>query len=76
MNKYQRVEGHSNLVRDKSTGAILNTNTTEIARAKKLKEARLQETKKLESLSDRVDSLQNDMIQIKDLLFRLIEDKK
>jgi len=76
MNKYQRVEGHSNLVRDKSTGAILNTNTTEIARAKKLKEARLQETKKLESLSDRVDSLQNDMNQIKDLLFRLIEDKK
>mgnify|MGYP005737967331 FL=1 len=34
--KHVKVKGHTNLVRDKRTGAILNTNRNEIARARKI----------------------------------------
>ena len=35
--KYQRVEGHPNLVRDSSSGAVLNINATNGSAAKKRK---------------------------------------
>ena len=34
--KHVQVQGHTNLVRDKRTGAILNTNRNEIVRARKI----------------------------------------
>ena len=33
--KYQRVEGHPNLIRDSSSGAVLNINATNGSAAKK-----------------------------------------
>ena len=41
-----RVKGHTNLVRDKRTGAILNTNRNEIARARKIKDIKNKELSK------------------------------
>jgi len=74
--KHVRVQGHTNLVRDKRTGAILNTNRNEIARAKKIKSIKNKETEVIKNLSSDVDTLKNDMKDIKELLFRLVEDKK
>jgi hypothetical protein len=74
--KHVQVQGHTNLVRDKRTGAILNTNRNEIARAKKIKSIKNKETEVIKNLSSDVDTLKNDMKDIKELLFRLVEDKK
>lgn len=71
MNKHLKVEGHANLVRDSRTGAILNTNTTEIERARKLKQVSEERQEHINSLTEEVKGLKEDMNQIKELLFKL-----
>ena len=73
--KHVQVEGHTNLVRDKRTGAILNTNRNEIARARKIKDIKNKETEVIQNLSQDVDVLKKDMKEIKELLISLVEDK-
>lgn len=74
MERYQKVQGYNNLVRDKKTGTILNTNKNEIVQARKLKETRQREKQKIESLTEEVSNLKQDIDEIKSLLFRLVED--
>lgn len=69
-----KVEGFSDLVRDKRTGAVININRTEsdLARQRKYNwRAQLQEQKQLKS---DVDQLKNDISDIKDLLTQLVEN--
>ena len=67
------VKGHTNLVRDSRTGAILNTNKNEIQRSRKLKAVQQEKEQNITRLSKEVDTLRDDVKQIKDLLFRLVE---
>lgn len=69
--KFKRVEGHNNLVRDSRTGAILNTNTTEIERARKLKQISDERQEHINSLTEEVKGLKEDMNQIKQLLLNI-----
>ena len=55
------VEGHSNLFRDKNTGAIVNTDSSGYAQYKKLKQRRQTEREEL-------DILKKDIEEIKSLL--------
>lgn len=71
MKRHLKVEGHTNLVRDSRTGAILNTNTTEIERARKLKQVSEERQNHINSLTEDVKGLKEDMYQIKELLFKL-----
>ena len=69
-----KVEGFSDLVRDKKTGAVVNINRTEsdLARQRKYNwRAQLQEQEQLKS---DVDQLKNDISDIKDLLTQLVEN--
>jgi hypothetical protein len=75
MNNHLKVEGHNNLVRDRRTGAILNTNKTEIQRARTQKIAQKEKEHQLLTLTNEVDTLRDDVKLIKELLFRLVEDK-
>lgn len=63
---YLKVEGNSNLVRDTSTGAILNINKDEISAARKRKLERRQKEQEI------VD-LKNEVSEIKNMLNKLIE---
>ena len=76
MSRYQKVDGHTSLARDTRTGAIINTNRSEIARARKRKEAKKLEAERLDTLSKEVSSLQSEISEIKDLLVRLVENKE
>ena len=49
---YKDVEGHSNLVRDTSTGAILNINKDEITAARKRKLERRKKEQEFEDLKN------------------------
>ena len=63
---YVKVEGHKNFVRDRRSGAIINTNKEEIAAAKRRKAERLSRDKQLNDLKDEVGD-------IKKMLTKIIE---
>jgi hypothetical protein len=60
-NDFIPVEGHSNLFRDKETGAIVNTDTSGYAQYQKMKQKRLNERREL-------DIIKSDIEEIKSLL--------
>jgi len=63
---YKKVEGYESLVRDLSTGAILNINKDEISAARKRKLERRQKEKEFEDLK-------NEVSDIKIMLTKIIE---
>ena len=64
--RYIQVEGNSGLVRDKTTGAILNSNSTEIQKARLKKNKEKQQEQEIQELK-------KDVSEIKVLLTKLIE---
>tara|TARA_B100001248_G_C27397174_1_gene466414 strand:+ start:1598 stop:1819 length:222 start_codon:yes stop_codon:yes gene_type:complete len=56
---YIKVEGHSSLVRDLDTGAILNINKDEINAARKRKLERRHKEKEFEDLKNEVGDIKN-----------------
>jgi hypothetical protein len=75
MKSHIKVEGHNNLVRDRRTGVLLNTNKAEIDKARKISKSNQEKQNHIEYLSKEVKGLKEDMTQIKELLFRLVEDR-
>jgi len=63
---YIEVEGHPGLVRDKNTGAILNTNEQEVEAARARKKAWKEKQKEL-------DELKNDVSELKDMMKQILE---
>ena len=63
---YIPVEGHTNLVRDAATGAIINIDKSKASKARKAREAVLREKEELAELK-------NDVAEIKSLLKQLLE---
>lgn len=69
MNKYHiGVEGHSGLVRDTRSGAIINTNTNDIAKARHRKKVWKEQQEELESL-------RNDVAMMKEMMQQILEGK-
>ena len=65
-NRYIQVEGNPSLVRDRESGAILNSNVSEIKRQKEIKEKNLLKEQELVELKEEVSEL-------KDLVKQLVE---
>lgn len=63
-----KIDGHSGLVRDKNSGAILNINSNEINLARERKALRKQKDQEFENLK-------NEVSEIKELLLKLVEKK-
>jgi len=72
MSRYVPVKGHSGLVRDKETNAIINTDRSAIQRAREQKELRKQKQLQEKKLKNKVDTLESDVSEIKQLLRELI----
>jgi hypothetical protein len=73
MAKFQKVQGNTGLIRDKTSGAILNINTSEATRARIRKYERAQQKEKDLQLKQEVESIKQDVSEIKDLLNRILE---
>jgi wobble nucleotide-excising tRNase len=75
MNKFLKVEGHAGLVRDTTTGAILNNNRTEyevyLATRRKA-EAREAE---ISQHTEDINNIKNELQDIKMLLQQLVSTK-
>ena len=69
---FLHVEGHPDLVRDTSSGAILNTKATPPGTAAK---ARKKRNEQIDTLKDEVDVLRSDLSEIKSLLHKLLEHR-
>jgi len=71
--KYLKVEGKSNLVRDTETSAIINTDTSGyhayIANRKKL----LSDKERIDKLETQVSDIKGDLSEIKDLLLKALK---
>lgn len=71
--QHLKVEGHTDLVRDTNTGAVVNINRPEAALARERKHTWRLQQQEQEQLKTDVDQLKNDMSDIKDLLTKLVE---
>jgi len=65
-NRYIQVEGNPSLVRDRESGAILNSDVSEIKRQKEIKRKNLLKEQELVELKEQVSEL-------KDLVKQLVE---
>ena len=63
---YLKIEGNSNFVRDTESGAIININTSEFEKMKKIRENRKKK-------DNEIVELQNEVSEIKSLLKQLLE---
>lgn len=69
MKKYAKVEGHSSLIRDLQTNAIINTDYISSKQYDSVKKKRQEEKTRLEKL-------ENDINDIKTLLQQLLNDPR
>ena len=74
MNKYVKVKSDVSLVRDVNSNAIISKNQSEFDKFIKLSEKKYAEKKKFDNMRSDLDSLKEDMKEIKTLL-RNIMDK-
>ena len=63
---YKKVEGHSDLIRDLETNAVINTNKTAYQDYLKMREEKLNE-------KQRLDNMENEIGEIKSLLHKLLD---
>lgn len=69
---YSKVEGHTNLIRDESTKAIINTNLSEYQNYINLKKSKENDVSKIKNLESDMENMKNDLNEIKDLLRSLV----
>ena len=63
-----KVEGHSNLIRDESSNAILNVNSSEYNQYLSQRAKRKQGTNRIDNMENDLKSLKDDINEIKSLL--------
>ena len=68
MNKYVKVKSDVSLVRDVDSNAIISKNQSEFDKFIKLSEKKYAEKKKFDNMRSDLDSLKQDMNEIKTLL--------
>jgi chaperonin cofactor prefoldin len=73
---HSKVEGHSNLVRDEKTNAILNTNMNDYNHYIKLKKVKEDSNKRVENLESDMNVIKSDLQEIKTLLGNLLNGSK
>jgi phosphoribosylformylglycinamidine (FGAM) synthase PurS component len=72
MSKYVPVKGHSGLVRDTESNALINLNAAEIEQARERKRLKLEKRQSEQNLKDKVDAMESELTEIKSMLKILI----
>lgn len=74
--KYEKVEGHSHLLRDSSTNSIINTNMIEYQEYLNRRNVKADENQKIQHLESDVANIKNDLSEIKSLLRSLVNESR
>lgn len=72
MTKYVPVKGHSGLVRDTESNALINLNAAEIEQARERKRLKIEKRQSEQSLKDKVEAIESELSEIKSMLKNLI----
>lgn len=72
MQGFVKVQDKEGLVRDLSSGAIINTNTSEFENYLKKRQAAKQMREDLDKQSEQINNIKNEISEIKQLLITLI----
>jgi hypothetical protein len=72
--KYSKVKDHNGLVRNTETNAIISTNMSEYNSYKNAMSVKKQEKERIENIENKVEILQNDISEIKNLLLKIINN--
>ena len=73
MKNYLKVESEDSLVRDVDSNAIVNQNQSEFDKFLELSQRKYQEKKKFDDMRSDLDSLKEDMNEIKTLLKNIMD---
>ena len=73
MEQYLKVDSDVSLVRDTSSNAIISRNKSEFDKFLKLSEKKYAEKKKFDNMRSDLDSLKQDMDEIKTLLKNIMD---
>tara|TARA_Y100001972_G_scaffold88434_1_gene108208 strand:- start:532 stop:753 length:222 start_codon:yes stop_codon:yes gene_type:complete len=73
MSEFVKVEGHTNLLRDVNSNAIINTNKTEYQLYMKRRKAREQQGDQLRNACKEINNLKNEIREIKNLLKEIVK---
>jgi len=68
-----KIEDTPGLVRDTRSGAIIVSDSNRINKAKEIKRLRKAQLEKVDNLAEEVESLHNEVSEIKQLLIQLVE---
>tara|TARA_B100000683_G_scaffold146162_1_gene141670 strand:- start:69 stop:293 length:225 start_codon:yes stop_codon:yes gene_type:complete len=74
MKQYIKVEAQDSLVRDISSNAIVNNNKSEYENFLRISEQKYREKKEFEKLKTDVNSMKNDLDEIKTMLKSIVRD--
>ena len=74
MKQYIKVEAQDSLVRDISSNAIVNNNKSEYENFLRISEQKYKEKKEFEKLKTDVNSMKNDLDEIKSMLKSIVCD--
>ena len=74
MKQYIKVEAQDSLVRDISSNAIVNNNKSEYENFLRISEQKYKEKKEFEKLKTDVNSMKNDLDEIKSMLKLIVRD--
>ena len=73
MSRYLKVEGHTSLVRDVGSNAIVNTNVSEYQMYMQRVKSREQQGDKLRSVCKEINTLKTELREIKNLLKEIVK---
>ena len=76
MNNYLKVEGSASLIRDVASKAIINNSNAEYTEYMKNREIALKKLEMAESQNEKINRLEQDMSEIKQMLALLIKSKE
>ena len=68
-----RIEGHDNLVRDVTSGAVINTSRHEYLQFMRTYNNKMAEKEKMLDMCDELNSLKGEMTEIKSMLRQILE---
>lgn len=74
--EYIKVEGYDHLLRDKSTGAIINSDVNGYNNYVKMKQIKLEEQNKISTIQNEINELKSDLGEIKNLLREFVNGSK
>lgn len=74
--EYSKIEGHNDLLRDSKTNSIININKLEYEKYITSREVKNEKNQKIQNIEREVDSIKNDVNEIKVLLRELLNGSR